>query len=1171
MGIKATYLTDKNGNKVYPYAHADATYDSQGVTVGKRLETITNELEEVNKAIENIDIGEDNVQSDWNVTDTTSDAFIKNKPTIPSIEGLATTKYVDEAVKNTESFVTDKIAEIEIPSLDGYAKTEDIEEYDDTALSNRVKTIEDDYLTSKDKTELSNSIADVKTETEALIPTSLPAEGGNADTVNNHTVNIDVPADAKFTDTVYEHPDSGVTVGTYKSVTVNAQGHVTSGSNPTTLAGYGITDAEPKGTANTVVSNHNTSTTAHNDIRDLIIGLTNRLNALADSDDETLDQMSEIVAYIKANKTLIDSITTSKVNVSDIVNDLTTNVSNKPLSASQGVVIKGLIDALQTEVDTKVDKIDGKGLSTNDYTTTEKTKLSGIATGAEVNQNAFSNVVVGSTTISADAKTDSLTLAGSNVTLTPDATNDKVTIGITKANVTSALGYTPPTTNTTYGVATSSALGLVKSGTDITVDSSGNVSVNDDSHNHTIANVDGLQTELDSKAVVKTLTSEDLNDIVKEGFYNAGGGNTVTNKPSGIEHFGLYVIHRASGAYYTQVLIGNNTKSYRRHCDNGTWGSWSEDKLTDTTYTLSSFGVTATKDELNKLDGLTATTTELNYVDGVTSNIQTQLNGKSSTSHTHSSYVNQNAFSNVTVGSTTIAADTATDTLTLVAGSNVTLTPDATNDKITISSTNTNTHYTSKNVVGSSTATSNTTSALTNGNVYLNSVENGAVTSSHKISGSGATTVTTDASGNIVISSTGTNVAYGTSASALGTSSAGSATTVSRSDHVHALPALTSCTGTLTVAKGGTGATTAKGAEYNILGSMAESTNAITDDSQVVFKYSSPSATQGVTLWKKASLIWNYIKGKADSIYLKLTGGTISNTASRALNIKRNATGAANIQFENSNGILGAIGMSSVNGGVVRYQADSSATESYTLLDTGNYKNTVTPANIGAYSSSTSRTANTVLASPNGSAGAATFRSLVSADLPTVPASKGGSGKTTLVDSANAYINALTSGSSVPTDDDYMITQYASGGTTTTTYHRRKMSVVWEYFKSKAASVFLQKSGDTMNTDAYLSFPTSNDARQLLIGKSQIKNVVPSGGWAMGTAYFKQDGTTSLGNIGAYGTGDTVNYFYVGGTYNVPLLKVTPEGVANAKELGVNNKVNLAYNSTTNSLDFNFL
>ena len=41
----------------------------------------------------------------------------------------------------------------------------------------------------------------------------------------------------------YTHPTSGVSAGTYKSVTVNSQGHVTYGSNPTTLAGYGITDA----------------------------------------------------------------------------------------------------------------------------------------------------------------------------------------------------------------------------------------------------------------------------------------------------------------------------------------------------------------------------------------------------------------------------------------------------------------------------------------------------------------------------------------------------------------------------------------------------------------------------------------------------------------------------------------------------------------------------------------------------------------------------------------------------------------------------------------------------------------------------------------------------------------------------------------------------------------
>ena len=69
--------------------------------------------------------------------------------------------------------------------------------------------------------------------------------------------------------------------------------------------------------------------------------------------------------------------------------------------------------------------------------------------------------------------------------------------------------------------------------------------------------------------------------------------------------------------------------------------------------------------------------------------VDTKLSGKSDVGHTHSAYVNQNAFSKVVVGSTTIEADNATDTLTLVAGNNVTLTPDASGDKITIAATDT--------------------------------------------------------------------------------------------------------------------------------------------------------------------------------------------------------------------------------------------------------------------------------------------------------------------------------------------------------------------------------------------------------------------------------------------------------------------------------------------------
>ena len=96
--------------------------------------------------------------------------------------------------------------------------------------------------------------------------------------------------------------------------------------------------------------------------------LQTRLNALADSDDITLDQLSEIVAYIKSNKSLIDSITTNKVSVSDIIDNLTTAVVNKPLSANQGVVIKSLIDGLRSDLNAHINN------TTSHITSDERTK-----------------------------------------------------------------------------------------------------------------------------------------------------------------------------------------------------------------------------------------------------------------------------------------------------------------------------------------------------------------------------------------------------------------------------------------------------------------------------------------------------------------------------------------------------------------------------------------------------------------------------------------------------------------------------------------------------------------------------------------------------------------------------------------------------------------------------
>lgn len=98
------------------------------------------------------------------------------------------------------------------------------------------------------------------------------------------------------------------------------------------------------------VSNHNVNTGAHNDIRLELTRLGGIINDILDSDDPTLDEMHEVVAIIKSNKELIEAITIAKVNVADIIDNLDTNVSDRPLSAAQGVALKQQISNVETHI-----------------------------------------------------------------------------------------------------------------------------------------------------------------------------------------------------------------------------------------------------------------------------------------------------------------------------------------------------------------------------------------------------------------------------------------------------------------------------------------------------------------------------------------------------------------------------------------------------------------------------------------------------------------------------------------------------------------------------------------------------------------------------------------------------------------------------------------------------
>ena len=86
------------------------------------------------------------------------------------------------------------------------------------------------------------------------------------------------------------------------------------------------------------------------------------------------------------------------------------------------------------------------------------------------------------------------------------------------------------------------------------------------------------KTDIDDNfiSIATALTNEDLDTLKTEGSYYAGGSNTCTNKPTGIDAFGLTIKRVASG-YYTQYLTGGNTNTgqvYTRTFTSGAWTSW---------------------------------------------------------------------------------------------------------------------------------------------------------------------------------------------------------------------------------------------------------------------------------------------------------------------------------------------------------------------------------------------------------------------------------------------------------------------------------------------------------------------------------------------------------------------------------------------------------------------
>lgn len=322
------------------------------------------------------------------------------------------------------------------------------------------------------------------------------------------------------------------------------------------------------------------------------------------------------------------------------------------------------------------------------------------------------------------------------------------------------ISYTGGSSSSTTEVSPAGEeFGVVKSGGDVTINE-GIITVNDNSHNHTIENVDGLEEAINDitshiDATDIHVTSEeksswdeakahadsthartDATNVEKSntnGNIKINGVETpVYTHPSGTNphnttksDVGLGDVENKSSETIRREITSSNVtdalgytplNSSLKGTANGVAELDANGKVlasqlpsfVDDVLEYTSKDNFPASGETGKIYVDTSTNTTYrwggsNYAEisssialGETSSTAYRGDrGKIAYDHSQSSHApsnaeaNQNAFSNIKVGATTIAADTKTDTLELVAGNNVTITPDATSDKITISATDT--------------------------------------------------------------------------------------------------------------------------------------------------------------------------------------------------------------------------------------------------------------------------------------------------------------------------------------------------------------------------------------------------------------------------------------------------------------------------------------------------
>lgn len=439
-----------------------------------------------------------------------------------------------------------------------------------------------------------------------------------------------------------------------------------------------------------------------------------------------------------ANSDTLTFVAGSNVTLTtDAVGDSITINSSQPTPQNLFQQVTGDTGSYIATLATDVLAIEGgTSISTSMSGNTLTVEYTGGQAGAQNDFGAFA--VTGQTTVTADQLSDTLTLvAGTGIAITTDAPNDSVTISnsATSPNLWETVAGD---TGSTTADSPTDILGIV-GGTDIstsivndllTINYTGSGSQNlfqsivvngqntitADSTADTLTVVAGTGVILTTDSATDTLTvTNSAPNIVQDAFTSivvSGQSNVVADSNADSVGFGAGTgIEITTNAGIDAVTWTNTAPNVDQNIwatITGDTGTTTANTTTDSisiaggtgittavsgdvlTITNSSPNVTQNLWENFSADtGTTAanTATDTLTVSGGTG-VGTTIAGDTLTITNTSPNVVQNAFTTIAVsGQSNVVSDSSTDTLTLVAGSNISITTDSGSDEITITST----------------------------------------------------------------------------------------------------------------------------------------------------------------------------------------------------------------------------------------------------------------------------------------------------------------------------------------------------------------------------------------------------------------------------------------------------------------------------------------------------